>query len=119
MDAQRSACGDGLEAERVRLYAWASGPHFDRIPSFCDFPCLIGPLPGIDHSAAYRAAPDMFDYPYDGLLRRTGQADPADLAVAFRVDIRDQAFRRRSLDSLQAAIATLAAVVDRRAQSTA
>ncbi len=119
LDAQRSTYGDGLDPERLHPYAWASKPHYYSTQSFYNYPYLFGQLFGIGLYAEYTASPGIFHDRYDELLRRTGQADPADLATAFGVDIRDQAFWRRGLATLEADIESFVAAVEERSPPVA
>lgn len=114
LEAQRSTYGDGLDPERLHPYAWASKPHYYSPRSFYNYPYLFGQLFGIGLFAAYQSEPDTFHDRYDDLLRRTGQADPAELAAQFGVDIRDRAFWATSLDSLETDIEAFIALVDER-----
>ena len=113
-DAQRSTYGDGLDPATLHPYAWASKPHYYSTESFYNYPYLFGQLFGIGLYAQYQLAPDGFHARYDDLLRRTGQADPAELAAGFGVDIRDMAFWATSLSSLETDIDTFVQLVDER-----
>jgi pepF/M3 family oligoendopeptidase len=113
LDAQRSTYGNGLTGEALHPFAWASKPHYYSAErSFYNYPYLFGSLFGIGLFATYQAEPDGFQERYDDLLRRTGQASPADLAADFGVDIRDRAFWARSLASLESSIDQFVALVD-------
>ena len=117
-DAQRSTYGDGLDPAKLHPYAWASKPHYYSTDSFYNYPYLFGQLFGIGLYAQYRLAPDGFHARYDDLLRRTGQADPAELAAGFGVDIRDKAFWATSLSSLETDIEAFVRLVDERNPSS-
>ncbi len=114
LEAQRSTYGEGLDSDRLHPYAWASKPHYYSTESFYNYPYLFGQLFGIGLYAEYTAHPASFHDRYDNLLRRTGQADPAELAAEFGVDIRDEAFWATSLRSLAIDIDAFVGIVDRR-----
>ena len=114
LDAQRSTYGDGLDQDHLHPYAWANKPHYYSTESFYNYPYLFGQLFGIGLYAAYRAEPESFHDRYDNLLRRTGQADPADLALEFGVDIRDQTFWATSLATIESDIDAFVELVDQR-----
>ncbi len=111
-DAQRSTYGDGIDPDTLHPYAWASKPHYYSSESFYNYPYLFGQLFGIGLYARYQSAPDGFHARYDDLLRRTGQADPAELAAEFGIDIRDKAFWSTSLSSLETDIEAFVRLVD-------
>ena len=119
LDAQRSTYGSGLDMDRLHPYAWASKPHYYSTESFYNYPYLFGQLFGIGLYAEYIASPESFHARYDSLLRRTGQADPAELAEEFGVDIRDKAFWASSLHSLQGDVAAFVELAERRGSSLA
>ncbi len=114
LEAQRSTYGDGLNPELLHPFAWASKPHYYSTESFYNYPYLFGQLFGIGLYAVYQSCPEAFHDRYDHLLRRTGQADPAELAAEFGVDIRDKAFWSTSLGSLAADIDAFVQIVERR-----
>lgn len=113
LDAQRSTYGDGLDHDKLHAYSWAGKPHYYSTESFYNYPHLFGQLFGLGLFTAYQSEPDTFHARYDDLLRRTAQADPADLALEFGVDIWDRSFWAAGLASLEADIDAFAELVDR------
>ena len=118
LDAQRSTYGDGLDPDALHPFAWASKPHYYSTASFYNYPYLFGQLFGLGLYATFESEPDTFHARYDDLLRRTGQADPAELAAEFGVDISDQTFWAAGLASLESDIDAFVVLVDGRTGST-
>ncbi|HEU5434419.1 MAG TPA: M3 family metallopeptidase, partial [Thermomicrobiales bacterium] len=113
-DAQLGTYGDALDPNHLHPYMWAVKGHY-YIPgfSFYNYPYLFGLLFGLGLYARYRAEPAAFITRYDQLLASTGQADAADLAARFGIDIRSPAFWTASLDVIRADVDRFAALVDR------
>lgn len=111
-DAQRGTYGDALDPDLLHPFAWASKPHYYDGESFYNYPYLFGQLFGVGLYSSYSSDPAAFHARYADLLRRTGQADPADLAADFGVDIRDVAFWQSSLDVIATDIDTFVGLVD-------
>ncbi|HEV2529031.1 MAG TPA: M3 family oligoendopeptidase [Thermomicrobiales bacterium] len=111
-DAQRATYGDGLDRTTLHPYAWAAKPHYYSEASFYNYPYLFGGLFGIGLYSAYLADPDGFHARYAELLRRTGQADPVELAAEFGVDIRSREFWESSLEIVREDIDQFVALVD-------
>ncbi|HET7093236.1 MAG TPA: M3 family metallopeptidase, partial [Thermomicrobiales bacterium] len=88
-DAQLGTYGDALDPDHLHPYMWAVKGHY-YIPgfSFYNYPYLFGLLFGLGLYARYRVDPARFVANYDQLLAATGQADAADLAARFGIDIR-------------------------------
>ncbi|HEU0115333.1 MAG TPA: hypothetical protein VFQ80_11685, partial [Thermomicrobiales bacterium] len=112
-EAQLRTYGDGLDPDHVHPYMWAEKGHY-YIPdfSFYNYPYLFGLLFGLGLYARYRAEPAAFIEDYDRLLASTGQADAADLAARFGIDIRSPAFWTASLDLIRADIDRFAELIE-------
>ena len=110
--AQQSTYGDGLDGTTLHPFAWAAKPHYYSEASFYNYPYLFGGLFGTGLYSAYLADPDGFHPRYAELLRRTGQADPVELAADFGVDIRSRAFWESSLEVVRQDIDQFVALVD-------
>lgn len=103
LDAQRETYGDGLDPDLLHPYMWAvKGHYYSSSRAFYNYPYLFGLLFGLGLYAQYETDPDTFRAGYDDLLASTGQADAADLAARFGIDIRTPAFWQSSLDVIRA-----------------
>ncbi|MEI7467527.1 MAG: M3 family oligoendopeptidase [Chloroflexota bacterium] len=97
--AQKATYGDGLDARYLHPYMWTWKPHY-YYPnlSFYNFPYAFGLLFGIGLYAIYQQRGAAFVPEYEALLASTGDANAADLAARFGINIRDKAFWQASLD---------------------
>jgi oligoendopeptidase F len=96
--AQESTYGDALAEEERHPYMWAvKGHYYSPDLSYYNYPYLFGLLFGLGLYAIYRKEPDSFPDRYDALLASTGQANAADLAERFEIDLRNREFWRSSL----------------------
>ncbi len=111
-DSQRATYGDGLDEAALHPFAWAAKPHYYSEASFYNYPYLFGGLFGIGLYSAYLKDPEGFHPRYAELLRRTGQADPVELAADFGVDIRSRPFWESSLEIVREDIDQFVALVD-------
>jgi pepF/M3 family oligoendopeptidase len=100
--AQRATYGDGLDEAHLHRYMWAWKPHYyesDR--SFYNFPYTFGMLFGIGLYAIYQQSGPrsgaQFAPDYQRLLASTGEANAADLAARFGIDICQRKFWDQSL----------------------
>ncbi|HET7095605.1 MAG TPA: M3 family metallopeptidase, partial [Thermomicrobiales bacterium] len=111
-DAQLGTYGDALDPAHLHPYMWAVKGHY-YIPgfSFYNYPYLFGLLFGLGLYARYRVDPARFVANYDQLLAATGQADAAELAARFGIDICSPEFWTASLDVIRADVDRFAALV--------
>lgn len=97
-DAQAAAYGDGLDPNYRHKFMWTWKPHYYSAGlSFYNFPYAFGMLFGVGLYAIYQARGEEFVPDYQQLLASTGDADAADLAARFGIDIRSQKFWADSL----------------------
>ncbi len=104
LQAQRDTYGDGIDPPEVmNKYAWTWKPHYYSAHlSFYNFPpYAFGTLFGKGLYAIYLEKGDEFLEDYKALLASTGEANAADLAARFGINIRDKAFWKSSLDTLK------------------
>jgi pepF/M3 family oligoendopeptidase len=102
LQAQRDTYGDGIDPEVMNKYAWTWKPHYYSAHlSFYNFPYAFGTLFGKGLYAIYLEKGDAFLEDYKALLSSTGEANAADLAARFGINIRDKAFWKSSLDTLK------------------
>jgi pepF/M3 family oligoendopeptidase len=104
LEAQRATYGDGLDAEVLHPFMWATKGHYYSANSFYNFPYMFGLLFGLGLYARYQQDPAGFKAGYDDLLSSTGLADAAELAGRMGIDIRSPDFWRASLDTIRADI---------------
>ena len=96
--AQEAAYGDGLDPRFRHRYMWTWKPHYyDANLNFYNFPYAFGLLFGTGLYAIYRQRGAAFVKDYLRLLESTGEANAADLAARFGIDIRSRAFWDRSI----------------------
>jgi pepF/M3 family oligoendopeptidase len=97
--AQKATYGEGLDENHLHPYMWAWKPHYFRSDiSFYNYPYAFGLLFSTGLYAIYQQrgadfVPDMVE-----LLASTGEADAADLAARFDIDIRSPDFWEASLN---------------------
>lgn len=105
--AQRDTYGDGLDAAYLQKYMWTWKPHYYDVGlSFYNFPYAFGLLFSMGLYAVYRQRGAVFVPDYEALLSSTGEANAADLAARFGIDIRSRAF-------WDASLATIGQTIDR------
>jgi oligoendopeptidase F len=90
-DAQRTAYGDGLDADSLHPYMWAAKPHYYG-SLFYNWPYTFGLLFGTGLYARYTQDPDTFREGYDDLLSATGLGTAAELGARFDIDVTDRKF---------------------------
>ncbi len=96
--AQGATYGDGLDERYLHPYMWTWKPHYyDTDLSFYNFPYAFGLLFGIGLYAIYQQRGAAFVPDYMALLASTGEANAADLAARFGIDIRQRQFWADSL----------------------
>jgi oligoendopeptidase F len=96
--AQKATYGDGLDERYLHPYMWSWKPHYYRTGfNFYNFPYAFGLLFGIGLYAIYQQRGDAFIPDYQQLLASTGEANAADLAARFGIDIRQRGFWENSL----------------------
>lgn len=100
--AQRTAYGEGLDAEHLHPFMWTWKPHYYRPGlSFYNYPYTFGLLFGLGLYAIYRERGAAFVPDYEALLAGSGEATPADLAARFGIDIRRRTFWESSLKLIE------------------
>ncbi len=96
--AQKETYGDALDEDALHKYMWTWKPHYYYAGlSFYNFPYAFGLLFGIGLYAIYRQRGADFVADYKALLASTGEANAADLAARFGIDIRSRKFWDDSL----------------------
>ncbi len=96
--AQAETYGDALDENARHKYMWTWKPHYYYAGlSFYNFPYAFGLLFGIGLYAIYKQRGSAFVEEYKQLLASTGEANAADLAARFGIDIRSRKFWDDSL----------------------
>jgi len=98
LDAQRQTYGDGLDERYLHPYMWTWKPHYYMLGlSYYNFPYAFGLLFSMGLYALYQQRGAAFIPAYVDLLASTGEANAADLAARFGIDIRSSAFWEHGL----------------------
>ena len=96
--AQLATYGDGLDPAYLQPYMWTWKPHYYRGGlSFYNFPYAFGFLFSTGLYAIYQQRGADFVPDYKALLASAGEANAADLAARFGIDLRDRKFWDDSL----------------------
>jgi oligoendopeptidase F len=96
--SQLATYGDGLDERYLHPYMWTWKPHYYRSEvSFYNFPYAFGLLFGTGLYALYQQRGADFVPDYVNLLASTGEANAADLAARFGIDVRQRKFWDDSL----------------------
>jgi pepF/M3 family oligoendopeptidase len=96
--AQKATYGDGVDPDHLQKYMWTWKPHYYRAGlSFYNFPYAFGFLFSTGLYAIYRQRGAAFVPDYVQLLASTGEANAADLAARFGIDLRSRTFWEDSL----------------------
>jgi oligoendopeptidase F len=96
--AQQATYGDGLDPNYLQKYMWTWKPHYYRGGlSFYNFPYAFGLLFGTGLYAIYQERGAAFVPDYVALLASSGEANAADLAARFGIDLRRRDFWEDSL----------------------
>ncbi len=100
--AQKDTYGDGLDEKYLQKWMWTWKPHyyFSGL-SFYNYPYAFGLLFGTGLYAIYQKRGAAFVKDYMNLLSSTGEANAADLAARFGIDIRKKAFWQDSLKIIE------------------
>lgn len=102
LDAQKATYGDGLDAKFLQQWMWTWKPHYYYAGlSFYNYPYAFGLLFGTGLYAIYQKRGSAFVKDYMNLLASTGEANAADLAARFGIDIRKKAFWQDSLKIIE------------------
>lgn len=103
--AQEATYGDGLDARFRHRYMWTWKPHYYFADlNFYNFPYAFGLLFGTGLYAVYKKRGREFVSAYQELLASTGEANAADLAARFGIDIRGRAFWDDSIQIIRGRI---------------
>jgi len=103
--AQEATYGDGLDARFRHRYMWTWKPHYYFADlDFYNFPYAFGLLFGTGLYAVYKKRGREFVSAYQELLASTGEANAADLAARFGIDIRSRAFWDDSIQIIRGRI---------------
>ncbi len=98
LEAQRKTYGNGVDPEVMNKFAWTWKPHYYSTHlSFYNYPYAFGSLFAKGLYSVYRERGEAFVEDYKTLLANTGEAQAADLAARFGIDIRSKAFWAASL----------------------
>ena len=96
--AQLATYGDGLDPAYLQPYMWTWKPHYYRGGlSFYNFPYAFGLLFSTGLYAIYQQRGADFVPDYKDLLASAGEANAADLAARFGIDLRSRKFWDDSL----------------------
>ena len=96
--AQRATYGDGVDPAHLQKYMWTWKPHYYRAGlSFYNFPYAFGFLFSTGLYAIYQQRGAAFVPDYKALLASAGEANAADLAARFGIDLRSRTFWDDSL----------------------
>ena len=96
--AQKATYGDGLDERYLQKFMWTWKPHYYSPGlSFYNFPYAFGMLFATGLYAIYQERGADFVEDYKNLLAATGEANAADLAKRFGIDIRKKKFWEDSL----------------------
>ena len=96
--AQKATYGDGLDERYLQKFMWTWKPHYySPALSFYNFPYAFGLLFATGLYAIYQQRGPAFVDDYKKLLASTGEANAADLAKRFGIDIRTRKFWDDSL----------------------
>jgi pepF/M3 family oligoendopeptidase len=100
--AQKDTYGDGLDEKFLQKWMWTWKPHYYYSGlSFYNYPYAFGLLFGTGLYAIYQKRGAAFVKDYMNLLSSTGEANAADLAARFGIDIRKKAFWQDSLKIIE------------------
>ncbi len=96
--AQKATFGDGLDEKYLQKYMWTWKPHYYSAGfSFYNYPYTFGLLFATGLYAIYKKRGAEFVPAYKELLATTGEANAADLADKFGINIRTKKFWADSL----------------------
>jgi oligoendopeptidase F len=96
--AQKATYGDGLDERYLQKFMWTWKPHYYSPGlSFYNFPYAFGLLFATGLYAIYQQRGAAFVDDYKNLLASTGEANAADLARRFGIDIRKRKFWEDSI----------------------
>ena len=96
--AQKATYGDGVDPAYLQKYMWTWKPHYYRGGlSFYNFPYAFGLLFSNGLYAVYQQRGESFVPDYQQLLASAGEANAADLAARFGIDLRSRKFWEDSL----------------------
>lgn len=96
--AQKATFGDGLDEKYLQKYMWTWKPHYYSAGfSFYNYPYAFGLLFATGLYAIYQKRGAEFVPAYKELLATTGEANAADLADKFGINIRTKKFWADSL----------------------
>jgi pepF/M3 family oligoendopeptidase len=96
--AQKATYGDGIDPNYLQKYMWTWKPHYYRGSlSFYNFPYAFGFLFSTGLYAIYQQRGAAFVPDYVQLLASAGEANAADLAARFGIDLRGRKFWEDSL----------------------
>jgi len=96
--AQKATYGDAIDPNYLQKYMWTWKPHYYRASlSFYNFPYAFGLLFSTGLYAIYQQRGPAFVPDYVQLLASAGEANAADLAARFGIDLRGRKFWEDSL----------------------
>lgn len=96
--AQKATYGDGLDEKFLQKYMWTWKPHYYSAGfSFYNYPYAFGLLFATGLYAIYQKRGEEFVPAYKELLATTGEANAAELADKFGINIRTKKFWADSL----------------------
>ena len=96
--AQKATFGDGLDEKYLQKYMWTWKPHYYSAGfSFYNYPYTFGLLFATGLYAVYQKRGADFVPAYKELLATTGEANAAELADKFGINIRTKKFWADSL----------------------
>ena len=105
LEAQKATYGDGMDENYLQQWMWTWKPHYYYAGlSFYNYPYAFGLLFGTGLYAIYQKRGSAFVKDYMNLLASTGEANAADLAARFGIDIRQKSFWEDSLKVIGARV---------------
>ena len=103
LDCQKAAYGDGLDPDKLHPYMWVCKSHYySGGLSFYNFPYAFGGLFARGLYAMYERDGSTFVPRYQALLKATSVMSVEDTARVADIDLCDESFWLRSLDSFRA-----------------
>ncbi len=110
--AQKATYGDGVDPAYLQKYMWTWKPHYYRGGlSFYNFPYAFGLLFSNGLYAVYQQRGAAFVPDYIQMLASTGEANAADLAACFGIDLRSRKFWEDSLAIIEKHVDRFCALV--------
>jgi pepF/M3 family oligoendopeptidase len=112
LSAQKATYGDAIDPNFLHKYMWTWKPHYYRSTlSFYNFPYAFGLLFSTGLYAIYQQRGAAFVPDYKQLFASSGEANAADLAARFGIDLRQRKFWEDSLAIIEKQVDQFVALV--------